>query len=337
MSSRSYSLNSNYDNGHGKEVSKLLDDAVKSTLTLPGMANASASPSSMTMEIEKFNQDSSGLYIRHFLISSKENKRGWSVSEENLRQRALSAVGKPVILYKDPESGLIDHYPWNTKFSAEANSKQQNKYKIGEVKKIFYDAPSNAYFCDSLITDPKAIDFINSFHSKKINLPVSPQVLYHNDGVNIPDKHYVNYDFSHVAIVDARLGGAYGPDARVIGTCSGKAEECHKKLPQQVAPLAAVASASSCTSDSPDPAYPYFPAPTRYHAILNNIVDDAVAAARALGMGIAIASSESDTSEPKSESADASTHRLRRVYEVPRSYAEKLQAPSNGKPRRRLA
>jgi hypothetical protein len=107
------------------------------------------------------------------------------------------------------------------------------------VKKVWYDKESDSYYADSLVTDPKAKEYINRFQDSKIPIATSPQILY-NQNQELPN-YYKNWEFSHLAIVDR---GAYGNQAQVIGTCKGDGETCTKKLQQQAATIAA-ASASA--------------------------------------------------------------------------------------------
>jgi hypothetical protein len=119
-------------------VTKWFDDAIRSTAL--AMAEASNSASGSTMQIERLGEDSNGdMWIRSFLINSNRNQRGWAVNRSTLRKNATSIIGKPLVLYKDPETGRIDHYPWNTLQSAEANIKDQEKYAVGRVEKVYYD------------------------------------------------------------------------------------------------------------------------------------------------------------------------------------------------------
>lgn len=94
--------------------------------------------------------------------------------------------------------------------------KAQSRDAVGIVKKVFYDKETDSYYADSIVTDPKAKEFINSFHDKKIPIPVSPQIVY-DPNKNLPN-WYDSWPFSHLAVVDK---AAYGPQAAIIGACDG--------------------------------------------------------------------------------------------------------------------
>jgi hypothetical protein len=222
-------------------------------------------------------------------------------------------------------------HPWNLLHSSEANIKSQEQFSVGRCERVYFDNDKTGnFYVDAKITNPQAKAYIKSFTDRKMPMFVSPQII-HNSQEGQPFKEW---SFTHLAIVSSP---AYNrDDAKILHACNGTYDSCSKQFEN-----IAVASASSCNSvpDSPDPAYPYFPAPTAYHAALNKIVDDAVAVARSLGMGIAVASYEPDESESKSESKSANASRLRRIYpesEIPSSFREKLRIPANGKRPRKL-
>jgi hypothetical protein len=199
-------------------------------------ASATASPSPQLYS-ERLGTDSHGdLYIRSFLINSRPNSRGWAVSPDTLRQNVLSIVGKPLVLNDD-----LQHPQWRSEYPAEANYLAQQRKAIGVVEKVFYNAENDSYYADSKVTDPKAKEYINSFNvgrngkNAKIPIPVSPQLIY-NSKTEAPN-YYKNWFFSHLAIVDK---GAYGPDARIINSCSGDKQTCSQVLAQSVASASGV-------------------------------------------------------------------------------------------------
>jgi hypothetical protein len=188
-------------------------------------------------------QDQYGdLWIRSFLISSVPNARGWQVDPSTVRANVVSAIGKPLVIDRDPVTGRIDHPPWDSTKSAEANYRAQKRFSIGTVEKVFYDPNTDAYYADSRVTDRRAKDYISSFHGKKIPLPVSPQIIF-NEHTEQPN-YYRDWEFSHLAIVDK---GAYGPPAKVIATCNGDGKTCHQQLQQTTATTTSGLAAASAS------------------------------------------------------------------------------------------
>lgn len=185
---------------------------------------------------EKLESNKDGLWLRSFLISSAVNARNWSVDKDTLLRNVYSIVGQPLVL--DQFDGRADHPVYDTTKSKEANFAQQRKSAIGEVKRVWYDKETDAYYADSLVTDKRAKEYINSFSSKKIPIQVSPQILY-NEKFESPNGPYKNWEFSHLAIVSK---AAY-PNANVIGVCAGDGRTCKDKL-QKAAAVTAAASAS---------------------------------------------------------------------------------------------
>src|SRR5919198_1889280 len=187
------------------------------------IAESSAPP----LYVERLGQDSNGdMWVRSFLINTKRNERGWSVNPRTIRKNVLSIVGKPLILYRDPQSGKIDHHPWDIKRTAEANIKSQEQYAVGRAERVFYDDKTDSYYADAKVTDPQAKAYIKSFSDMKIPLPVSPQLTWLQDGIN-KDNYYTNWDFTHLAIVEK---AAYGPDAKILHSCNGQYEKCQQKF-----------------------------------------------------------------------------------------------------------
>jgi hypothetical protein len=187
-----------------------------------------------SMEIERLGTDSSGTWIRTFLINHEKNKRGWKIDRSTSFERAKTAIGKPLVINEDPISGRIDHPQYQSLKSVEANERNHARYEVATIKKVFYNPNNDSYYADSVVTHPRFRDYINSHMSKNISIPVSPQILY-NPAEEEPN-HYKNWTLSHLAVVDQ---AAYGPVAKAIGTCNGSEQKCSRELQ-----AAAVASAS---------------------------------------------------------------------------------------------
>jgi hypothetical protein len=225
-----------------KSKEQLLNKAVQTAI-----ANGSYNNNDEYYAAERL--DSDGLYIRSFLIApGVYNKRGWAISPDTARQNAYSAVGKPLVLYQNPQTGTPDHPMYNTRKSADANFAEQSRYKIGTIEKVFYNPNDGAYYADSKITDPHAREYIKKFKGNKLPIYVSPQILWSEDGIN-KSNYYTNWDVQHLAIVGR---SAYDPaQAQVIGLCSGDGKTCHEKLQLEVvkppSPGAAMAAAASAS------------------------------------------------------------------------------------------
>jgi hypothetical protein len=219
---------------------------------------------------ERLKTDKNGdVYIRSFLVNDKVNDRGWSL-EPN--QNILSILGKPLIRYRDPISLRVDHYPWRSWRSAEGNIKAAENHAIGRVVSVLRGTETGNFYVDVKISDKAAKEYIKSFSNSKIPIAVSPQLTYSLDGVNT-DKHYKNYNFTHLAIVEPR--GAYGPDARVLDICSGDHDSCKKQFESQNQNTIAAAAAASMSSLSAEAAAQAGFEPTRhtpgYHYLLKQV------------------------------------------------------------------
>jgi hypothetical protein len=222
------------------ETEQLLKQASYRALSLAAAEGSLASPEQLYTE--RLGTDSSGLWLRSFLIKpGVRNSRGWGIDSSTALQNVYSIVGKPLVLHKDKTSGRLDHPEWNHHYSAEANIKNQAQDAIGEVKRVYYDKDTDAYYADSLVTDKTAINYLNGFADKKLPIPVSPQIVF--DETKNEKDWYKSWQFSHLAIVQA---SAYPSHlSRVIETCNGDTETCHKKLAKATAVAAASASASA--------------------------------------------------------------------------------------------
>ena len=116
---------------------------------------------------EKISDNNGELWIRTFLINHERNKRGWSIDKNTSLRNVYTIVGQPIVLKQD-QFGNADHPEFKVHADASANAKEQNKYKIGTVERVYYDKESDSYYCDSKITDPAAKAFIRKFNEKRI-------------------------------------------------------------------------------------------------------------------------------------------------------------------------
>lgn len=197
-----------------------------------------AEASTPTSYIERLGEDSNGdLWIKFFLINHQNNSRGWRIDNRTSKEKVLSAIGKPIVLFRDIFSNKVDHPHWDSKKSSEANYEAQSKYEIGKINKVFYWPDNDSYYATGKITDKDAKEYIKSFKEKKVPLPTSPQIIY--DSRKEKPDHYSNWELTHLAIVQK---GAYGPDAKVSHFCVGNGETCSKQIENT-----AVASAPSFT------------------------------------------------------------------------------------------
>jgi hypothetical protein len=105
MMSNNYYTNNNISKSNSDLVISLLTAAAQS-FKYASAANASY-PSSANYPI-KLGKDSDGnVWLRAFLINSRKNAAGWSVSPETIHQNVLSIEGKPFVLERHPVSGKI--------------------------------------------------------------------------------------------------------------------------------------------------------------------------------------------------------------------------------------
>jgi hypothetical protein len=203
-------------------------------------------PAEASLYSERLGEDKNGdLWIRSFLINTKRNVRGWRVNHQTIRDRVVSAIKKPITIFRNAFSKKVDHPEWDTKKSADANFKEQAKYAIGTIERVLYDKESDSYYADSKITDPQAKEYIKGFQDKKIPLPVSPQIIY--DPKTEQPNYYSNWFFSHLAIVEK---GAYGPDAKVLHVCEGDGDTCHNQFQGGDNSTAAASASEFCITQA---------------------------------------------------------------------------------------
>jgi hypothetical protein len=122
--------------------------------------------------------------------------------------------------------------------------KNQEKYKIGQIERIYYNKDNDCYYADCKVTDERAKRFINSFIDKHLPIPVSPQILY-NPKIE-QENYYRDWQLSHLALVPK--GAAYGTDARILHVCTGDSDTCCKQF-QNTAAASTSDSANSVSKD----------------------------------------------------------------------------------------
>ena len=96
------------------------------------------------------------VYIRSFLINDKLNSRNWRVNPATLENNVLSIIGKPLVRYIDPITGRVDHPPWHSWRSAQANIQAQEKKAIGRVERVLRGQQTGNYYVDVKVTDKEA-------------------------------------------------------------------------------------------------------------------------------------------------------------------------------------
>jgi hypothetical protein len=180
---------------------------------------------SKVSELFKDSKDNS-LWLKVFLIDSSVNKNDWKLSPEFIDKHIAKFVGKPFILNATKDhpnfwkEGAIPHQGSKT-------LKQildiQEKYRIGEIKKVERDAKiQSIYNAYIKITNPKIIE---SFKQGNIPQYVSPAIFdpeANDDGTKIKD-----FSPLHIAAVDHP---AYGLKSVTKAACEGDDNTCLPEL-----------------------------------------------------------------------------------------------------------
>jgi hypothetical protein len=201
--------------------------------------------------VERLDKDSDknkngDLYIRAFITKPGHyNKQGWAIDPTTADYYIHTMIGQPAVLYKAP-CGTLTHPEYNITRSAQANLKEEQKYKVGVVEEVHKDDEGN-WFGHCKIDDPDAKEYINKFTGKKVPIHVSPALDY-DPNQNLSNFYSNKYRWDHIAIVDEP---AYPWHlAQVQKTCVGEKDSCMNKLRSATASVIGVASASASASTS---------------------------------------------------------------------------------------
>lgn len=151
-----------------------------------------------------------GNFAKTFLINDELNQNLWLANNEATLKNYQKWIGTPGIEYFN-EKDERDHPPESSTY-AEAVEKQKPYIKANIID-IGFDERSNNFWVIFQVTDEK---FYDDILADKINF-VSPSVMRTQGNEMGPIRIATNYIPVHVAFVD---NPAYGPQAKIVGTCS---------------------------------------------------------------------------------------------------------------------
>jgi hypothetical protein len=202
------------------KIPKLPFDRIKDSALLPNKLNQKV--------LAKDEKDR--MFLKVFLLDSSVNGNRWGVDPDTVDENIQSAVGKPLVLYKnsgkEPDkgyyprvAGMYDHPPWD---DADINHtfEMQNDYRVGTFIDVVKNMQTGAWWGIAEITNDglrKALDenptlpfyvspSIRRLHTRQANQQIRDWVLMHSAIVSVP---------------------AFGVQkAYTSGSCSGDKDRC---------------------------------------------------------------------------------------------------------------
>jgi len=170
-------------------------------------------------------------YLKVFLIDPSINQNNWGVSTETIDSNIMTALGKPLVLYKNSGKetdspyripGLFDHPPMDDG-NLEHTYEMQDAFRIGTIIDLVKDAKgawwgiveiANSGVKKALMENPEIPFFL------------SPAIMMRDVGQSA--QNIQNWTFVHIAMVSRPAFGAM--KAFVKGECSGDRELCVLRL-----------------------------------------------------------------------------------------------------------
>lgn len=183
--------------------------------------------------VRMLGRDKSGnrMYLKVFLIDASINQNNWGVSQATVDRNIMSALGKPLVLYKNTGletdspyriQGLFDHPPMDDG-NLDHTYQMQDIFRIGTIIDLVKDAQgawwgiveiANPGVRKALVEDPNIPFFL------------SPAIMMRH--VNQSHQNLTDWTFVHIAMVSRPAFGAM--KAFVKGECSGDRELCVLRL-----------------------------------------------------------------------------------------------------------
>lgn len=185
----------------------------------------------------RYEEQSDRLFLVYYPLIAGYNANKWGVTEQSLDRNILSALNKPVVVYKKnpnnrfhtkqagayvhptPEEAEaeIGHYP-----KASEYFQWQEKYAVGRVRNI--DKRDKGYAFTLEITDPEVKNILKSEQYQN-GTPgwTSPQIMFRGMDANL-NETYDSWIISHIALVDTPAYGYAQTGARA--KCLGAEKEC---------------------------------------------------------------------------------------------------------------
>lgn len=182
-----------------------------------------------------YNKSDGKHYLRGFLIGTKKNKNGWSVSKDNFWEAVQPFKGHPFIV-SPKKLDPLEHF-WVGK-DYESQLKDQEVVTKGKIVDLFgpfkYDDNSDDMFAEAEVevTDPNVS---KALIAGTLPFDLSP-FIWETDENGVPLQKFnesregvKNWKPVHLALVS---DGAFGNHANTMVTkqCLGSQGECHKAL-----------------------------------------------------------------------------------------------------------
>lgn len=166
-----------------------------------------------TIEVTK--SDNGRYFVKSFLLNTDINLNAWGVTAESLPYRVGTFIGKPLLVYENPE-GELDHPSLLDKSVTHA-MEYQELFRVGNIIDIVNK--DSEYFAISEVTEEKAKE---AFASGSLPLYVSPAIA--KLVAEEPEDKISNWIGIHLAVV---AKPAYTVKKAVInGQCGGDQETC---------------------------------------------------------------------------------------------------------------
>jgi len=175
------------------------------------------------------------VYLKVFLIDGSVNKNQWGVRPDSIIRNIYSAIGKPVVLYrntgKEPDAsqrvvGEYDHPYLGGSDSVHHALAYQDLFRVATYIDVFESSTNpGQWYGVAEVTD----DGVKRAIREDPDLPmyVSPTIQLLN-AANEPENAHAQWTFMHSAIVDRP---AFGIDKAYIGgQCSGQRDTCLLQL-----------------------------------------------------------------------------------------------------------
>ena len=159
-------------------------------------------------------KNKSGNYSKSFLINKSINGNLWKSENTDLSKW----IGKPGVLYY--ENGKMEHTPGETESEMK---KLQKPYEVSTIIDTGIDENTGNAFAIEVIHD---IDLFKKLQTGEIKYRSPGLMGTMKKDSSLIDTVDVEHPVHH-AFVDEP---AYGPEAKVVGTCTGKGKDCITQL-----------------------------------------------------------------------------------------------------------
>lgn len=180
------------------------------------------------------NRQTDKVYLKVFLIDGSVNKNQWGVHPNSIQKNIYSAIGKPVVLYKntgkEPDAsqrivGEYDHPYLGGSDSVQHALAYQDLYRVATYIDVFESATTpGQWWGVAEVTD----EGVKRALREDPDLPMYVSPTIHLLNANEPEYAHSQWSFMHSAIVGRP---AFGTDkALITGQCSGQRDTCLLQL-----------------------------------------------------------------------------------------------------------